>query len=86
VLIAARPREAARHAHAQAVERLQARAVGAHVAHARLRVLGDAEGGGEKEEEDSGGPQYADGFTKSLKVLEISLDESDDWMDIYRGA
>ena len=47
VLIAARARQAAGHAHAQPVEGLEARAVGAHVAHARLRVLGHAEGGGE---------------------------------------
>lgn len=33
------------------------------------------------------GPQYADSFSKSLKVLEISLDdEADSWMDIYRGS
>ena len=36
-------------------------------------------------EEKSAGPQYSDSFTKSLKVLEINLDdESDSWMDVYR--
>lgn len=41
-------------------------------------------GGGE---EGPSGPQYSDGFTKSIgntKVLEISLDD-DSWVDIYRG-
>jgi hypothetical protein len=41
-------------------------------------------GGGQPAEEESG-PKYADNFSKSLKVLEISLDdESDAWMDLYR--
>jgi len=32
-----------------------------------------------------GGPQYADSFSKSLKVLQINLDdESDSWIDAYR--
>lgn len=47
---------------------------------------GGAEGESGEEEQESSGPQYADGFTKSLKVLEISLDDSDNWMDIYRGT
>lgn len=41
--------------------------------------------GGDGGEEKSTGPQYSDSFTKSLKVLEINLDdESDSWMDVYR--
>lgn len=44
------------------------------------------EEGESEEEETSGGPKYADSFTKSMKVLQISLDdESDSWIDIYRG-
>lgn len=38
---------------------------------------------GEQPKQD--GLQYADGFTKSLKVLEISL-EDDAWVDVLRGA
>lgn len=54
------------------------------------------EGGGEGEQPppegqsgDQEGSKYADGFTKSIrdvKILEISLNENDDWMDVYRGV
>ncbi len=46
------------------------------------------EQGGEGGEEEKSGPQYADGFTKSInktKVLEISLDD-ESWVDMYRGG
>lgn len=46
---------------------------------------GEDEGGGQ---EEKSGPQYADGFTKSIgntKVLEISLDD-ESWVDVYRGG
>jgi hypothetical protein len=49
---------------------------------------GGEQGGGEGGEEEKSGPQYADGFTKSIsktKVLEISLDD-ESWVDVYRGG
>ncbi|NBU69903.1 MAG: phage portal protein [Bacteroidetes bacterium] len=40
-----------------------------------------------EKQQNNQGPQYADSFTKSLKVLEINLeDESESWIDIYRGS
>jgi len=52
---------------------------------------GDANVGGQEqpqgqEQRSETGPQYSDGFSKSLdniKILEISLDD-DEWMDVYR--
>lgn len=48
---------------------------------------GEAEGQPPGGGSEPSGPQYADGFTKSIgntKVLEISLDD-DSWVDLYRG-
>ena len=47
VLIAPGARQTRRHAHAEPVGGLQARAIGAHVLHEGLGVLGGAEGRGE---------------------------------------
>jgi len=42
---------------------------------------------GEEDKKSEAAQQYADSFTKSLKVLEINLeDESDAWMDLYRDG
>lgn len=49
---------------------------------------GEQQQGAGGEETQSEGPQYADGFTKSVgntKVLEISLDD-ESWIDVYRGG
>lgn len=49
---------------------------------------GEQQQGAGSEETQSEGPQYADGFTKSVgntKVLEISLDD-ESWIDVYRGG
>jgi hypothetical protein len=43
----------------------------------------EAQGGEEGSEEE--GSKYADNFSKSIKVLEISLDD-DSWIDMYRGS
>jgi hypothetical protein len=40
--------------------------------------------GGEEGEEEEAGPKYADNFSKSVKVLEINLND-ESWIDMYRG-
>lgn len=47
-----------------------------------------APGGEQGKPQEQTGPQYSDGFTKSVnntKVLEISLDD-ESWVDVYRGG
>lgn len=39
----------------------------------------------EQDQEQPEGPQYADGFSKSIKLLEISLDD-ESWIDAYRSS
>lgn len=51
--------------------------------------VGEGEAPAEPQEGGEEGSQYADGFTKSIrdvKILEISFNEEDDWMDVYRGV
>lgn len=41
--------------------------------------------GGEDEEPEEDSPAYSDRFTKSLPILEVSLDDTDEWITLARG-
>lgn len=75
-------------------EKQMASAAGTAAAAAGAQGGGGAQGAegaqgaqGEEDKKSEAAQQYADSFTKSLKVLEINLeDESDAWMDLYRDG